>query len=94
MTPQEALQAFTDDHVSPDHKFSIRVRTRSGAEYDVPKDLIEDAVHEEYGGGNDYVYGTRTNGRIHMKGRRKVDTHDQLRWFHLKNVTLVLPTNI
>ena len=78
MTLQEALDAL-----GYPPKRSINVTTKSGAQYDVEGD-----VEENCDASNDYVYGFRTNGRIHMRGRRKVDTREQLKWFALKNVKL------
>lgn len=78
MTPAEAKAAFaaTDG--------PILVRLKSGAEYWIGDD------HDEYD-DDPYVWGTRANGRISLRGRRRTDTRNQVRWFRLANATLVTP---
>ncbi len=87
MKASEAKQAFDAGNTSF-NEHHIRVRTRSGAEYDVARDVIECGT-DDWREDDGYVYGERANGRVHMRGRRRVDTRDQTRWFCLKNVTLV-----
>ena len=82
MTPLEAKQAFGD-------KTCIRVRTRSGAEYDVDRDVVESWT-DSWTDPNSYIYGFRSNGRIHHRYRRRIDTRNQLKYFYLKHVTLVI----
>lgn len=78
MTPTQAKEAFTANDGAP-----ILVRLMSGAEYWISEDVAE------IGADTDYVYGTRANGRIHLRGRRRVDTRHQTRWFKLSSATLV-----
>ena len=77
MTYDEAIAALNYDDQCP----AITVRTRSGAEYSVAYDTIE-----EYG-EEGYVYGYRTNGSIGPFVKRR--TNGDVRWFDLKNVKLV-----
>ncbi len=76
MTYEEAIAALDYNDQCP----AITVRTRSGAEYSVAWDTLE-AYGEE-----GYVYGYRTNGSCGPFGGQKNGT---IRWFDLKNVTLV-----
>jgi hypothetical protein len=87
MTPLEA-KAILEAGDTRAARHNILVRTRSGAEYLVNIDCIE-VGSDDWTSPDAYVYGTRTNGRIHMRGRRRVDTRDQTRWFDLSNVTHV-----
>ena len=73
----EAIAALNYDDQCPE----IKVRTRSGAEYNVAWDTLE-----EYG-EEGYVYGYRTNGQDSPHAKRR--TNGDIRWFDLKNVTLV-----
>lgn len=86
MNTQAALAAFANPRFLHDANH-IRVVTKNGCEYAVPKDVIEVAT-DDFTSSDGYVYGTRLNGRIHMRGRRRADTRDQLRWFFLRNVSL------
>lgn len=78
MTPREALVAMGEGN-------SIRVKTASGIEYDVERDVIE-AASDESDFGFGYVYGYRVNGGGSV--RRRVPA-GSVEWFDLKNVTLV-----
>ena len=78
MTPREALAAMGDGNI-------IRVKTSSGIEYDVERDVIEFASDESdcsFG----YVYGYRVNAGGSF--RRRIPA-GSVEWFDLKNVTLV-----
>jgi hypothetical protein len=86
MTRDDFIKALADGHTHYNDSH-ILVRTRSGAEYLVHEDQLDGFEDGKY----DHVFGTRNNGRIHMKGRRRVDTRDQLRSFKLGAVTLVKP---
>ena len=77
MTPTELQKAFAANNGRP-----ITVRLKSGAEYSIGNDYDE---HDP----DPHTWGSRTNGRISLRGRRRSDTRDQVRWFRLKNVTLV-----
>jgi len=90
MTPLEAKAILdaVDPNASAIARNNIRVRTRSGAEYAVHRDSIEVGT-DDYTSPDGYVYGERLNGRLHMRGRRRVDTRGQLKWFLLSNVTHV-----
>ena len=83
MTPSEAKAVFDVNGNRP-----ILVRTRSGAEYWVCEDCVS-VGSDEYTADDAYVYGTRANGSISLRGRRRVDTRNQTRWFNLSNVKLV-----
>jgi len=77
MTPTQAREAFAAN----DGK-AIRVRLKSGTEYWIGND------HDEHD-HDPYVWGSRANGSISMRGRRRSDTRHQVRWFRLANATLV-----
>lgn len=66
--------------------WNIKVRTKSGAEYVVHKDSIE-VGSDDWRSDDAYVYGERTNGTISLRGRRRVDTRGQTKWFLLSNCT-------
>jgi len=87
MTRDEFIKALADGHTHYNDAH-IKVRTRSGAEYLVHEDQLDVCYGDP---ANDYVYGSRTNGTVTLKGRRKVDTRDQIKFFLLKNVALVMP---
>ena len=77
-TPREALNAMGDGNL-------IRVKTSSGIEYRVERDVIE-AVSDEADCGFGYVYGYRVDaGGTHA---RRVFA-DSIAWFDLRNVTII-----
>ena len=67
-----------------DSNREVKVRTRSGAEYNVAWDILE-SDDAEYG----YVYGYRTNGSIRPTPFKKKAVNGAIRWFDLKHVQLV-----
>ena len=71
----DAMAAFGDG-------YSITIKTRSGAEYEVARDTVE--CYGEEG----YVYGFRINGSAGGPFDRR-EGNGAVRWFALKNVTLV-----
>jgi len=83
MTPAEAL-AILEAGATRFDRMNLRVRLPSGSEYIVHRDSIE-AGSDDFTAADAYVYGSRCNGRIHMRGRRRVDTRNQTRWFNLSN---------
>lgn len=87
MTPLDAKKIL-DAGDTPMTRHNLRVRTRTGAEYVVNVDCIE-VGSDDWTSPDAYVYGVRVNGRLHMRGRRRVDTRNQTRWFLLSNVTHV-----
>ncbi len=80
MTLTETLAAFGDEPY-------IQVRTRTGAEYDLHRDQVDNCDDS-----SDFVYGERINGTAlrGVYGRIGRGTmNGSIRWFHLKNVTLI-----
>lgn len=82
MTPKQLQKAFADN----DNKV-ILVRLKSGTEYWIGNDYDEQDP-------DPWTWGSRANGRISFRGRRKSDTRDQHRWFRLANATLVTDTEL
>ena len=76
MNKAEAIAALNYEDQCPE----IIVQTRSGAQYAVAYDILEAQ-------DNDYVYGYRVNGQAGPF--RKKQLNGTIRWFCLKNVTLV-----
>jgi hypothetical protein len=82
MTLQEALDAL-----GYPPKRSINVTTKSGAQYEVELDVIENCE-----GNADWVYGFRTNSTtpdaMLYRRKRMPQKNGALRWFALKNIKL------
>ena len=80
MNRAEAISALNYEDQCPE----IHVETRSGAQYAVAWDTLE--CNE-----NGYVYGYRTNGLDAARRGpfNKGMLNGTIRWFDLKNVTLV-----
>ena len=77
-TPRKALAAIGNSN-------SVRVKTSSGIEYDVEREVIEVASDEsDFGFG--YVYGYRVNAG--GSARRRIPA-GSVEWFDLKNVTII-----
>ena len=76
-TPREALAAMGDGNI-------VRVKTSSGIEYDVERDVVEVAVNESDPGFG-YVYGYRV--KAGGSARHHVPA-GAVEWFDLKNVTV------
>jgi len=81
MNRAEAIAALDYSAMCPE----IVVQTRSGAQYAVAYDIIEQQE-------NGYVYGYRVNGPIRRGPFSKQQANGTVRWFDLKNVTLVEAT--
>ena len=76
-TTREALAAIGEGN-------SVRVRTSSGIEYDVERDVI-DFASDESDCSFGYVYGYRVNAG---GSARRIIHAGSVEWFDLKNVTL------
>lgn len=76
MNIEQARAALNYNEKCPE----IIVQTRSGAQYAVAWDILEES-------DDGYVYGYRVNGRCGPIGRGEMN--GAIRWFDLKNVTLV-----
>jgi len=87
MKAKDLIAAFSDDRYKHDENHVV-VATRSGCQYAVHMDPIEIAT-DDFQSDDGYIYGTRLNGRISMKGRRRVDTREETRWFMISNIHLV-----
>ena len=78
MTPKELQTAFADNDGG-----AIRVRLKSGTEYWIGNDYDEQDP-------DPYTWGTRADGHVSLRGRKRSDTRNQVRWFRLANVIEVL----
>ncbi len=88
MNLQEAVSLFKGQPEAGGQTVnSAIVRTRGGCEYHVTEDVVEMATSGWRNIEGAYVYGTRTNGTAGGPFRRS--TQGEVRWFLLKNVTLV-----
>jgi hypothetical protein len=65
---------------------NMLVTTKSGAEYIVSRDMVT------YYDDGAYIYGSRTNAAPRNRFRRgRGAENGDIRWFYLKNLTLVTP---